>query len=239
MALMLADVKRRGLFDQVTRWVAISEAQRQIHIEMGIPADRIDVVHHFLETASDVPAPEFPSNGYAIFIGRLSPEKGVDRLLKAWASLPKNRRLVIAGEGPELIALKNLAAKLGLENVTFAGFLNHDAQKELWAGAAFSVIPSVWQEPFGMVVLEAWAKGRPVVAHRIGALPELITHGVNGFLADPDNTSELAAVLESTFQAGQSLAAMGRNGQERLQTHHHKSVWLDKMIQVYRNAGLL
>lgn len=90
-----------------------------------------------------------------------------------------------------------------------------------------------------MVVLEAWAKGRPVVAHRIGALPELITHGVNGFLADPDNTSELAAVLESTFQAGQSLAAMGRNGQERLQTHHHKSVWLDKMIQVYRNAGLL
>jgi glycosyltransferase involved in cell wall biosynthesis len=239
MALMLADAKRRGLFDQVTRWVAISEAQRQIHIQMGIPADRIDVVHHFLECATDVQVPEFPTNGHAVFIGRLSPEKGVDRLLHAWSSLPKNRRLVIAGEGPELVALQALAAGLGLENVTFAGFLNHEAQKDLWAGAAFSVIPSVWQEPFGMVVLEAWAKGRPVVAHRIGALPELITHGVNGFLAAPDNPAELAAVMESCFQSGRSLADIGRNGLECLRNHHHKAIWLDKMEEVYRDAGLL
>lgn len=239
MALMLADVKRRGLFDQVTRWIAISEAQRQIHIAMGIPAGRIDVVHHYLEHSPDAEPPEFPVNGYGMFIGRLSPEKGVDRLLEAWARLPRERRLVIAGDGPEMGALQHLATTLKLENVTFTGFLNREAQRELWAGAAFSIIPSVWQEPFGMVVLEAWAQGRPVVAHRIGALPELITHGVNGFLADPDHTEDLAGVLEDCFKAGQSLGGMGRNGLERLLVHHNKTIWLDRIERVYGNAGLL
>jgi glycosyltransferase involved in cell wall biosynthesis len=239
MALLLADMRRRGLFDQVRRWVAISHAQKEAHVRIGLPAERIDVVHHFFERDARVPVPDFPVDGYGLFIGRLSPEKGVDRLLDAWAQLGKTRRLVIAGDGPEKAALQSQAVRLGLSNVTFAGFVARDAQRDLWTGAAFSVVPSRWQEPFGMVVLEAWAQGRPVVAHRVGALPEIITHGVNGYLADPDDARDLAAALEACFQAGPKLRELGQNGLQRLATHHSKSLWMQQIEQVYHHAGLL
>jgi glycosyltransferase involved in cell wall biosynthesis len=239
MALMLAGMRRSGLFEQVRRWVAISHAQKEAHVRIGLPADRIDVVHHFLERDANAPVPPFPANGYALFIGRLSPEKGVGHLLEAWATLAKTRHLVIAGDGPEMAALQSKAARLGLDNVTFTGFVARAAQHDLWAGAAFSVVPSRWQEPFGMVVLEAWAQARPVVTHRIGALPELITHGVNGFLADPSDSHDLAAVLEECFQSGQTLRDMGQNGMERLLTHHHKALWMKQIEQVYHHAGLI
>ncbi len=238
MALMLADVHRRGLIKQVRRWVAISHAQKEAHIAIGLPADRIDVVHHFLDHNVANESSSFPANGYGLFIGRLSPEKGVDRLLDAWSRLGKNRRLVIAGDGPELLSLQAKAANLNLDNVRFVGFVDQTAQKELWLGAAFSIVPSVWQEPFGMVVLEAWARGRAVVAHRIGALPEIITDGVNGFLANPHDPDDLATVLESSFLAGRQLQVVGQNGLNELVSRFNKNLWLDKMDEVYRIADL-
>ncbi|NJM37497.1 MAG: glycosyltransferase family 4 protein [Akkermansiaceae bacterium] len=239
MALLLTDTRRRGLFQQVRRWVAISHSQKEAHIRMGIDGDKIDVVHHFLEQNQPDSIPVFPENGYALFIGRLSAEKGVGHLLDAWALLGKNRRLVIAGDGPESQKLQEKASHLGLNNVTFSGFVKHSEQKNLWAGAAFSVVPSIWQEPFGMVVLEAWAQARPVVAHRIGALPELISDGVNGFLADSRDIHDLASVLETSFKAGYQLKEMGRNGLGTLKSNHNKSVWLENMERVYRNANLV
>lgn len=239
MALMLTDVRVRGLTEQVRRWVAISHAQKEAHIGIGLPADRIDVVHHFLDRDPAMETPDFPTDGYGLFIGRLSPEKGVDRLLEAWARLGRNRRLVIAGDGPELGPLQAKAASLQLDNVSFVGFVDRPGHRELWAGAAFSVVPSVWQEPFGIVVLEAWARGRTVVAHRIGALPEIITDGVDGFLANPNDPDDLAAVLESTFLAGRKLQDAGQNGLDVLLTRFSKARWLESINGVYRNAGLL
>jgi glycosyltransferase involved in cell wall biosynthesis len=242
MALLLADVRRRGLFDQVRRWVAISHAQKALHVGMGLPEDRIDVVHHFMDHDSNAVVPELPTNGHALFIGRLSPEKGVDRLLDAWARLDRSRKLVIAGDGPELAALRAKAASLGLDDgrVRFAGFVDPAGQNELWAGAAFSVVPSIWQEPFGMVVLESWACGRAVVGHRIGALPELIRDGETGFLADPGDAGDLANVLESAFNADRdTLMEMGRAGRSQLVEQHSRAHWMEEIEQVYRNAGLL
>jgi glycosyltransferase involved in cell wall biosynthesis len=239
MALMLTDVRLGGLTEHVRRWVAISHAQKEAHVGIGLPADRIDVVHHFLDHDPASEPPDFPTDGYGLFIGRLSPEKGVDRLLEAWSKLGRNRRLVIAGEGPEMASLQAKAASLDLDNVTFEGFVEPSAHKELWAGAAFSIVPSVWQEPFGIVVLEAWARGRTVVAHRIGALPEIITDGVDGFLANPNDPDDLAAVLESTFLAGGKLRDAAQNGLDTLLTRFSKTRWLEAINDVYRNAGLL
>ena len=80
----------------------------------------------------------------------------------------------------------------------FLGFVSIEEQLEHWRKALFSVVPSVWIEPFGMTVLESWNKGRPVVAHRIGALPELIEDGVSGLLANHESEGELADRMEST-----------------------------------------
>lgn len=227
------------VFDRITRWIAISEAQKSIHVQMGIPADRIDVVPHFLEPPSDVPALPFPKKGHGLFVGRLSPEKGVDRLLHAWSKLSPDRKLVIMGDGPNMESLKSLATKLNLNNVVFTGFLARNAQADVWKETAFSIVPSIWQEPFGMVVLEAWAKARPVVAHSIGALPEIIRDGEDGFLANPNTPEALPIALERAFLDTTDLRQMGLSGLNRLKCDYNKSTWLDRIDDVYRKAGLV
>jgi glycosyltransferase involved in cell wall biosynthesis len=233
MGAVLAYTRSMGVFDRVNRWIAISHAQKQKHVEMGIPADKIDVIYHFLE-ADSAPPPPAP-DGYALFIGRLSQEKGVARLLDAWKILNRpERRLVILGEGPELPELKKKAEALKLGNVRFEGFKHASQQREIWAGAAFTVVPSIWLEPFGMVVLESWTKARPVVAHRIGALPELVEEGKTGFLADPTRPEDLAAAMARAFDSPADTAAMGHEGLARLQNDFTKKIWLEKMHRTYR-----
>lgn len=233
MALLLARTRRKGLFEKVAKWIAISQAQKDLHVRMGIPADRIEVIHHFYTPQLPPPPAPSPETGYALFIGRLSPEKGVGRLIDAWALLPGNRELVIAGDGPSLPSLRSQVASLGLGNIRFAGFVDADAQKELWEGASFSVVPSLWQEPFGMVVLEAWARKRPVVAHRIGAMPELITDGVNGFLSGIEDPRQLSEALDRAFLAGDELPRMGANGYDLLGSHFGEGRWLGEISRVF------
>ncbi|MGJ8634976.1 MAG: glycosyltransferase family 4 protein [Luteolibacter sp.] len=231
MALMLADVRRRGLFQQVKQWIAISKQQKQIHIQMGIPEEKITVLEHYFEPQSSHKHGEPPGDGYALFIGRLSPEKGVGSLLDAWARVPSYRKLVIAGDGPDATALKLKAENLKLNNVKFVGFVASQDQYQLWDGAAFSIVPSVWQEPFGMVVLEAWARQRPVVANRIGALGEIISDGEDGFLSEPGDIESLSKTIEAAFSS--DLAEMGSKGLSNLDSRYSKQRWLSEIRSVY------
>lgn len=234
MGLVMNRVQRLDVFRKVSRWIAISEAQKAVHVQMGIPGDRIDVIHHFYEPTH--PALPLPDSGYALFIGRLSQEKGCRELLKAWRAMPAERKLVIAGEGPELAHLRSYVAEAGLSNVTFAGFVPRAAQEALWRGASFSIVPSVWMEPFGMVVLEAWSRGRPVVAHSIGALPELITHGKTGLLVPPFHPEALVAAMERLFQEPDLLKTMSIQARQEVETRFSKTEWKRKIRLTYSKA---
>ncbi len=238
MAAAITHARRMNVFTKVTRWVAISHAQKKICVEMGIPEENIDVVYHFMDEPVN-PLMPIPQNGHALFIGRLSPEKGVDRLIDAWKHLGSERRLVIAGDGPEFPALKQKIERMGLDNIKMLGFVPKEQHQELWQSSAFSIVPSVWEEPFGMVVLESWAQGRPVVAHDIGALPEIIRDGVTGFLANPKNAEDLAAKIESAFSSStRDLTEMGLNGRNELSSNYSKARWLDEINMTYRRARL-
>jgi glycosyltransferase involved in cell wall biosynthesis len=224
--------RKRGLFEKVCRWIAISHAQKAIHVEMGIPAENIEVIYHFYEKKGLPPKPA--PNGHALFIGRLSPEKGVGQLLEAWRILDrKDKQLVIVGEGPELPALQAFAQKNQLSNVVFTGFLPANAQAEVWANAAFSVVPSIWEEPFGMVVLESWANARPVIAHQIGALPELVTPGETGLLSPAFRPDLLAANLDRAFNSPKLCMDMGGKGRMLLKVKFTKAEWREQMRSLY------
>lgn len=236
MGAVLHHIRGMDLFNRVTQWIAISHAQKAVHVEMGVPEEKIAVIYHFYEKKQPPPPPA--PGGHAMFIGRLSEEKGVSHLLDAWHLLNRpDKRLVIVGEGPESANLRAQAARLGLSNVTFTGFLKPAQQREVWAGAAFSVVPSIWMEPFGMVVLESWGNNRAIVAHKIGALPELITHGENGLLAEPFQPQLLADALNRAFNSPDECAAMAAAGQEALDSRFTKAQWLDKMATIYWKMG--
>jgi glycosyltransferase involved in cell wall biosynthesis len=230
MGLITNRIRRLPLFEKVFRWIAISEAQRQEHIKMGIPADRIKVIHHFLN-ASAPPLPPSPSPT-ALFVGRLSPEKGVAKLLVAWKQIQGgDSRLIIVGDGPERANLEQQAR--GLKGVEFTGFINKDEQIRYWREALFSVVPSIWLEPFGMTVLESWSHGRAVIGHAIGALPELIRDGKDGLLADPQNSDDLARKLDALLSQAGEPQAMGISGRARLEADFSQQRWLREISKIY------
>jgi len=228
MGAIMAHARKRGVLDQVDQWVAISDAQKREHVAMGIAEERITVIHHFFEPKGD--APPYPERGDVLFVGRLSPEKGVDRLLRAWERVQDpGRSLWIVGDGPEKEALERLACTLKLKNVLFTGFLNHEETLRIWERSACSVVPSIWKEPFGMVVLEAWAKGRPVVAHDIGALSEIIRNGVNGYLVAPDDPGMMAEAILRILNDPVRGASMGSEGMRRLKENFSREIWWGKV----------
>lgn len=237
MGLVTRRIRHLHVFSKVRAWIALSESQRIKHVQMGIPASRLHVVPHFYQSGES-PSPSCP-NGNVLFLGRLSPEKGVDLLLQAWKSVsPQGKKLVIAGDGPESGKLKTLASSLNLKNVEFVGYLNPGGQRAVWAQSAFSVIPSIWSEPFGLVLLEAWAHARPSVAFRAGALAELIHHEVDGLLADPLSPGSLAKQIQFLIDRPGLCVSMGNAGQSRVMTEFGTATWSHKIRHVLQKALL-
>jgi glycosyltransferase involved in cell wall biosynthesis len=230
MGLITNRIRHMPLFEKVFQWIALSEAQKREHVRMGIPAEKIEVIQHFLEsTEPPLPPTRSPT---ALFVGRLSPEKGVSQLLAAWKLIAGGeRKLVIVGDGPELQNLQRQASDIS--GVEFLGFVDREHQRAIWANSLFSLVPSIWIEPFGMTVLEAWSRGRPVVAHDIGALPELIENGVTGLLADPARVEDLADRMERLLSAPDDAAKMGLAGRARLESHFTRARWLEQIAKIY------
>jgi glycosyltransferase involved in cell wall biosynthesis len=232
-ALILLELRRRNLFKKIRRWVALSESQKALHLKMGFPEDLLSVVPHFYETKDSAPPP--PAAGSVLFLSRLSPEKGGYELLKAWRLLlPADRELHIGGTGPEESRLRQEASSLS--GIKFLGFLDAAKQKDAWAQSAFAVIPSIVPETFGMIVLEAWARQRPVIAHRIGALAETVDDGINGLLVDPGDSQGLAKAIQRLLAEPEKVRQMGRAGYEKLKTVYGLELWRKKMNAVYQET---
>ena len=233
MGAITMRARHLGIFSKVAHWIALSQAQKEEHIRMGIPEGKISVISHFYEPLERT-CPPYPQSGDVLFVGRLSAEKGVDVLLHAWKHVePSGRTLFVVGEGPERVRLEGLVTALGLSHVVFTGFLDQNTMADLWNRSACLVVPSIWKEPFGMVVLEAWSKGRPVVAHRIGALPEIIRDGVDGCLAPSDDPKALARSILSVLEDPVMGATMGMAGRGRLENEFSKTQWMNSMNRIF------
>ena len=234
-ALITLRIRRIGSFQRVAAWVALSQAQKKKHVEIGLPDNKIHIIPHFYEPRGDPPPP--CPDGCVLFLGRLSPEKGVDRLLRAWKLLPPSpRRLGIAGDGPEMSRLRALARELDLRNVDFLGFLDRDGQRHIWSQTAFSVIPSVWSEPFPLTFLESWTNGRTFVSNRLGAMAEVVHEGEDALLADPFSIESLAAQMQFMFDNPARCADMGHAGYRRIQSEFNRALWLRRINEVFEKA---
>jgi glycosyltransferase involved in cell wall biosynthesis len=164
-------------YDGVSRFLAVSSFVRAKHVEAGIPSDRISVKPNFAWPAE----PRATFGGSFVYVGRLHVEKGVDTLIEAWRTAPGS--LVVVGGGPEADRLR--AGAPG--DVEFTGQVPAARVDTLIRGCRALLVPSRWYEAAPRAILEAFARGVPVVASDLGALPELVQDGVNGLLVPPDD----------------------------------------------------
>ncbi len=214
----------------VDMFLAPSEFVRSKLIDGGFPAQRIEVLAHFqaLPSAERLTADE----GYLLYFGRLSPEKGVYELLRAMVRLP-HTPLVIAGDGPERPRLEALARELNLSQVLFAGMVHGEKLEKLIAGCSFSVFPSHAYETLGKSILESYAWGRPVIASDLGSRRELVQHGVTGLLYSDGDREQLAHSIGFLFDRPDLIEKMGAAARSRVKANHDPDRHMEKLLELY------
>ena len=211
----------------VHRFIALTEFARQKFIAGGLPAARLVVKPNFVTEQSH---PETVRSG-ALFVGRLSPEKGVNVLLDAWRRLPEVA-LTVVGEGPERTRLEAIAPP----NVTFAGALPPEAVRSHMLAAQCLVLPSIWYEGFPMTIVEAFAAGLPVIASRLGSMEEIIDEGLNGLTFTAGNPAELASIVGAAFANSGTLSGMGLAARQTYDTLYTPQVNLVQLEAIYADA---
>ena len=234
VAAMLAMHGGGGTWQRyVDVYIALTEFARAKFIEGGLPREKVVVKPNFV---CREPVARGGDGEYALFAGRLSPEKGVRTLLAAWRSVA-GLPLKVAGDGPLRDELAGYVETEGLAGrVELLGWRTGEEVLELMRGARLLVLPSEWFETFGLVAIEAFACGVPVVASRIGGPEELIDDGVTGLHFSPGDVEELAARVNWAIAHPELLRGMGAAARRAYEAKYTAERNLVSLMAIYELA---
>lgn len=217
--------------NMVDVYIALTEFARQKFIEGGFPANKIVVKPNFVHPD---PGTGEGQGGYALFVGRLSAEKGLDTLLAAWEQLGAKIPLKIVGDGPLASWVVQTAKRL--PQIEWLGRRPVEEVYALMGEAMVVIFPSQWYETFGRVAVEAFAKGTPVIAANIGAIAELIEHGRTGLHFRPGDSEDLAAKVEWALAHPGELACMRRSARTEFEAKYTAKENYRRLMEIYTLA---
>ncbi len=226
--------KSLGLYEKnVDMIIAQTQFVRDKYIEYGWPAKRLtQPLSPFVDAKAWTPHYE---GDYALFVGSLTLEKGIDVLIRAAARI-KSMPLKIVGTGPEEMRLKALAKELKADNVEFRGFLSDDPLVQMYAKARFLVAPSISYETAGLSTLEAYAAGKPVIASKIGGLAEMVKHEKTGLQFAAGDAEALAEAMKKLWLDPTRASELGRNGRAWVEKDFTAEKHYDALMGVYRGV---
>jgi glycosyltransferase involved in cell wall biosynthesis len=211
---------------KVTRYIVLNEFCRSKFIQGGLPSDRLVVKPNFV----DFEAPSVGERERFLFVGRLSAEKGLAVLISAACALDKEHLVRIAGTGPEAVQLAGVRCVQALGVLT-----NDDVRREMNQSLAV-IVPSICFETFGMVVVEAFACGTPVIASRIGVLPNLVQDGVTGLLFEPGNAQDLTQKMQWAQSHPEQMESMGHRARALYEAKFSAENNYRQLISIYEGA---
>lgn len=216
-------------YELVDRVVAPSRFMKTSVSPYRFQEDRVDVVYNGVDTAGIEARSE--EGGYALYMGRLSHEKGIKTLLEAHAEIADSVDLVVAGTGPLEAELKER-----FPQPRFVGHVTGEALAGTIRGAAMIVIPSEWYENCPMSVLEAMAYGKPVLASRIGGIPELVEHERTGLLHSPGDRDALRNNMLRLAKDHAQRIQYGQAGRRRAEERFSLAAHNEQLMQIYQTV---
>ncbi|MCU1221342.1 MAG: glycosyl transferase family 1 [Candidatus Angelobacter sp.] len=216
---------------RVARYIAVSEFARDIYITGGLPPEKIVVKPNFIHPS---PVPGGGGGGYALYVGRLSKEKGVATMLEAWESAHDPIPLKIVGEGP--LAQLVIAAARDSHGIEYLGVKPLPEVLELMRSAEFLVFPSEWYETMGRTIMEAFAVGTPVVAAKVGPPATMVVAGETGFHFTPGSVAELREWMERSSLHLAQLRAMRSKARQAFEASYTGAANVELLLAIYSKA---
>lgn len=231
VARMIDHNRRRGTWDtDVDVFISLTPFARGRYIAGGLPADRLVIRPN---SVADPGAATAPGSG-AIFVGRLSPEKGIDTLLAAWRGLT-DLQLSIAGDGPLRGDVESAARST---RVRFLGQLPNERCLDAIRQSACLVMASRWYEGFPRVIVESFALGRPVIAPRLGSMADVVRDGVTGLLYEPGSSDSLARAVRRITGDDATASAMSKAARAEYDLKYSPGSNADQLLAIYQRAAI-
>ncbi len=215
----------------VDRYIVLTPFAYDKCVEGGLPPEKLTIKPNFV---SPDPGPGTGQGGYALFVGRLSPEKGVGTLLRVWEQFAGRIPLKIVGDGPLAPAVAEAARRL--PNVEWLAQLPQAKVFATMQDASVLVFPSEWYEGLPRTVIESFAAGTPVIAPRLGAMEQLIRHHHTGLHYPPGDPDALAAAVEWAFAYPTALAAMRVQARIAFEQQYTAEENYEQLMKVYTSV---
>jgi len=220
-------------YQSVNKYIAVSRFYKQKMIDAGFAEDKIAYLPNYID--SNQFEADGKDNGYMLYFGRLSEEKGIGTYINS-ASQNRHIPYYIVGTGPLEQDLRNKAKQALLDNVHFLGFKQGSELKTLLSHATCVVVPSEWYENCPMTILEAHASGRPVIGANIGGIPELIDENIDGLIFPPGDTNSLSEKINWVWDNRVLAKEMGKNGRKKIEVKFNAQVHYDALLNIYRSV---
>ena len=237
VADMVAKHRKSGTWNnKVDRFIALTEFAKSKFLQAGFSEEKICVKPNFIEDPLiNVQSKDLhlrrSESPFALFVGRLSVEKGVSTLIKGWSKLEQHHTLKLAGNGPLVAALPKQ------KNFDALGFLSSAEISELMCQALFLVLPSEWYEGFPMVIVEAFAHGLPILASRIGSLEEIIDDGETGAFYEVGNDEDLSKKARWLLEHPKECHKMGINARNQYMKKFTSDVNYTQLFNIYNTEA--
>ena len=214
----------------VSQYITLTEFATTRMVMGKIPRDLISIKPNFLPVS---PEPGTGKGNYAVYVGRLSIEKGVKTLFSAWKDI--DMKLKVIGDGPLMDELKKLPAD-DLKNIEFCGYLDRTTILDIISNAAFQLVPSEWYEGFPMVLLEAFSCGTPVIGSDIGSIGEIVENDITGMKFTPGNINSLKTTVHRMLSDKNKLNEMRISTRNVFESKYSKEISYNILMDIYNRA---
>jgi glycosyltransferase involved in cell wall biosynthesis len=223
--------KLLGIYKKVDAFITPARFTKELLIRAGFPADKMHLIPTFANLSSWKPRAD--NDGYILYFGRLTPEKGIDYLISAHALSGVEDPLVIVGDGSaDYVAVLKSKAQDSRARVTFLGRKIGDELRRIVGGAKYVVVPSVWYDNAPTVIPEAYASGKPVIATALGGMCEQVTEET-GILVEPWNVKALADAIAKLSASPDLVKKMGENARRLAEREYGIDTYAKRLLGLF------